>query len=215
MKNRKEQLWQSQEALTKAQDHLWVPQRRLEEVTLQRKEEEDQGLRCHGSSGWSKAHGGMQTHQAWTTTKNMLGSHHHSLGGLGGGYQDQPRQDGHKSQCALEDLSVKFAEMQQYIGNITTQYNTFQTEVMLAIQTLTHQQKQSVSVDGHGSAAPATPRASPQLAQSSQRKKPAKDKADGDDSPRKFMVGADDDDLLIDQLGQPSDVQRGLAQETL
>ena len=29
------------------------------------------------------------------------------------------------------------------------------------------------------------------------------------------MVGADDDDVLIDQLGQPSDVQRGVAQETL
>ena len=86
---------------------------------------------------------------------------------------------------------------------------------MLAIQTLTHQQKQSVSVDGHGSAAPVTPRASPQLVQSSQSKRPVKDKADEDDSPRKFMVGADDDDVLIDQLGQPSDVQRGLAQETL
>ena len=29
------------------------------------------------------------------------------------------------------------------------------------------------------------------------------------------MVGADDDDLLIDQLGQPSDLQRDLAQESL
>ena len=114
----------------------------------------------------------------------------------------QPRQDWHRSQCAVEDLSVKFAEMQKYIGNITTQYCTFQTEVMLAIHALTHQQKQSVSVDGHGSAVPVTPRA-PQMVQPSQSKRPAKNKADGDDSPRKFMVGADDDDLLIDQLGQP------------
>ena len=62
---------------------------------------------------------------------------------------------------------------------------------------------------------PVTPRASPQLLQSSQSKRPAGDKADGDDSPRKFMVGADDDDLLIDQLGQPSDLQPDLAQESL
>ena len=72
----------------------------------------------------------------------------------------QPCQDWHRSQSAVEDLSVKFAEMQKHIGNITTQCSTFQTEVMLAIQALTHQQKQNVSVDGHGSAAPVTPRAS-------------------------------------------------------
>ena len=61
------------------------------------------------------------------------------------------------------------------------------------------------------------PRASPnsQLLQSSQSKRPAGDKADGDDSPRKFMVGTDDDDLLIDQLGQPSDFKPDLAQESL
>ena len=86
---------------------------------------------------------------------------------------------------------------------------------MLSIQTLTNQQKQSASVDSCGPVVPVTPRASPQLVQSSQGKRPARDKADGDDSPRKFMVGADDDDLLIDQLGQPSDLQRNLAQESL
>ena len=81
---------------------------------------------------------------------------------------------------------------------------------MLAIQALTHQQKQSVSVDGHGSVAPVTPRAPPQPVQPSQSKRPARDKADGDDSPRKSLtvpsdvvVGADDDDLFIDQLDQP------------
>ena len=48
-----------------------------------------------------------------------------------------------------------------------------------------------------------------------EQKRPARDKADGDDSPRKLLtvpsdvvVGADDDDLFIDQLDQPSDVQR-------
>ena len=43
VKNRREQLWQSQQALVKAQDHLCELQRRLEEVMHQRKEEEDQG----------------------------------------------------------------------------------------------------------------------------------------------------------------------------
>ena len=125
----------------------------------------------------------------------------------------QPCQDWHRSQCAVEDLSVKFAEMQKHIGNITTQYSTFQTEVMLAIQALTHQQKQNGSVDGHGSAAPVTPRASPKPVL--QSKRPARDKAEGDESPRKcvtvpsdVVVGADDDDLCIDQLDHPSDVQR-------
>ena len=132
-----------------------------------------------------------------------------------GGYHYQPPQEWNKSQGAIEDLSTKFAEMQQYIGNITTQYSAFQAEVMLAIQTLTNQQKQSALVDCCGPPAPVTPRASPQLIQSAQSKRPARDKADGDDSPRKFMVGADDDDLLIDQLSQPSDLQRGLAQESL
>ena len=68
---------------------------------------------------------------------------------------------------------------------------------MLAIQTLTNQQKQSASVDFCSLAVPVTPRAPPQMVQSSQSKRPARDKADGDDSPRKFMVGADDDDLLM------------------
>ena len=213
MKNRREQLWQSQEALTKAQDHLWELQRRLEQVT-QRKEEEDQGddamdLQDGPGSWWDadspgsddvEEHARESSPQSWRSW---------------GGYHYQPRQEWHKSQCAIEDLSTKFAEMQQYIGNITTQYSTFQAEVMLAVQTLTNQQKQSASVDCCGLAAPVTPRASPQLVQSSQSKRPARDKADGDDSPRKFMVGADDDDLLIDQLGQPSDLQRGLAQESL
>ena len=87
---------------------------------------------------------------------------------------------------------------------------------MLAIQTLTNQQKQSAPIVSCGPV-PMTPRASPnsQLLQSSQSKRPAGDKADGDDSPRKFMVGTDDDDLLIDQLGQPSDFQPDLAQESL
>ena len=87
---------------------------------------------------------------------------------------------------------------------------------MLAIQTLTNQQKQSATIVSCGPV-PMTPRASPQpqLLQSSQSKRPAGDKADGDDSPRKFMVGTDDDDLLIDQLGRPSDLQPDLAQESL
>ena len=217
VKNRREQLWQSQQALAKAQDHLCELQRRLEEVMHQRKEEEDQGYDTmdfqDGCGSWWDAdspgldddeeHSREWSQQSWRSY---------------GGYQ--PRQDWHKSQCAVEDLSVKFAEMQNYIGNITTQYSTFQTEVMLAIQALTHQQKQNVSVDGHGSVAPVTPRASPKPAL--QSKRPARDKADGDDSPRKFVtvpsdvvVGADDDDLCIDQLDQPSDVQRGVEQELL
>ena len=160
VKNRREQLWQSQEALTKAQDHLWELQRRLEEVT-QRKEEDHQGYEAmdlqDGPDSWwdadspclddEEAHTRQFSPQSWRSW---------------GGYHYQPRQDWRKSQCALEDLSVKFAEMQQYTGHITTQYSTFQTEVMLAIQALTHQQNQSVSVDGHGAAAPVTPRASPQ-----------------------------------------------------
>ena len=132
------------------------------------------------------------------------------------GYSYQIRQDWHKPQDAVEELSTKVAEMQQFIGNITTQYSAFQAEVMLAIQTLTHQQKQNTSVEGQPSVAPVTPRASPKLAQSVQSKRPAGDKADGDDSPRKFMVGADgDDDLLIEQLGQSSDLQRGQVQDSL
>ena len=69
---------------------------------------------------------------------------------------------------------------------------------------------------------PVTPRAPPQPVQPSQSKRPARDKAYGDDSPRKsqtvpsdVVVDADDDVLLIVQLGQPSDVQRGVPQETL
>ena len=118
VKNRKEQLWQSQEALTKAQDHLWELQRRLDEVTLQRKEEKDQGYDAmdlqDGPGSWwdadspgsddNEEHARESSPQSWRSW---------------GGYQDQPRQDWHKSQCALEDLSVKFAEMQQFIGNIT------------------------------------------------------------------------------------------------
>ena len=91
---------------------------------------------------------------------------------------------------------------------------------MLAIQALTHQQKQNVSVDGHGSAAPVTPRASPKPVLLSKR--PTRDKAEGDDSPRKFVtvpsddvVGADDDDLRTDQSDHPSDVQRGAEQGLL
>ena len=160
------------------------------------------------------AHGGTRIHQV-RTMSNMLGSHRHrhSLGSLGG---YQPPQEWHRSQGAIEDLSTKFAEMQRYIGNITTQYSAFQAEVMLAIQTLTNQQKQGAPIVSCGPV-PMTPRASPnsQLLQSSQSKRPAGDKADGDDSPRKFMVGTDDDDLLIDQLGQPSDFQPDLAQESL
>ena len=112
----------------------------------------------------------------------------------------------------VRESSPQSWQMQQYIGNVTTQYSAFQAEVMLAIQKLTNQQKQSASIV---SPVPVTPRASPQLVQLSQSKRPAGDKADGDDSPRKFMVGADDDDLLIDQLAQPSDLQRNLAQESL
>ena len=106
VKNRKEQLWQSQEALTKAQDHLWELQRRLEEVTLQRKEEEDQGYDAmnlqDGPGSWwdtvspglddDEEHARESSPQSWRSW---------------GGYQDQSRQDWHKSQCALEDLSVK------------------------------------------------------------------------------------------------------------
>ena len=205
VKYRREQMWRSQEALTKAQDYLWELQRRLEQVT-QRKEEEDQGydsMDLQDGSWWDadspgsddvEEHARESSPQSWRSW---------------GGYHYQPRQEWHKSQGAIEDLSSKFAEMHQYIGNITTQYSA----VMLAIQTLTNQQKQSASVVS--CVVPVTPRASPQLVQSSQSKRPAGDKADGDDSPRKFMVGADDDDLLIDQLGQPSDLQRDLAQESL
>ena len=109
VKNRREQLWQSQEALTKAQDHLWELQRRLEEVTLQRKEEEDQGYDAmdlqDGPGSWwvadspglddDEEHARELSLQSWRSW---------------GGYQYQPRQDWHKSQCAVEDLSVKFAD---------------------------------------------------------------------------------------------------------
>ena len=141
LKNRREQLWQSQEALTKAQDHLWELQSRLEQVT-QRKQEEDQEYDTmdlqDGLGSWWDAdspglddveeHARESSPQSWRSW---------------GGYHYQPPQDWHKSQGAIEDLSAKFPEMQQYIGNITTQYSTFQAEVMSAIQTLTHQQKQS------------------------------------------------------------------------
>ena len=213
VKNRREQLWRSQEALTKAQDHMWELQRRLEQVT-QRKEE-DQGydsmdLQDGPGSWWDADSPGSDD-----VEEHARESSPHSWRSWGGyQYQYQPPQQCHKSQGAIEDLSTKFAEMQQYIGNITTQYSAFQAEVMLAIQTLTNQQKQSASVASCGPV-PVTPVASPQLIQLSQSKRLAGDKADGDDSPRKLMVGADDDDLLIDQLGQPSEFQRDLAQESL
>ena len=118
VKTRREQLWQSQEALEKARDHLWELQRRLEEVTQQRKEEEDQGyvamdLQDGPGSCWDADSPGLDDD----------GEHARELSPQSwrswGGYQ--PRQDWHKSQCAVEDLSVMFAEMQKYIGNITTQ----------------------------------------------------------------------------------------------
>ena len=213
VKNRREQVWRSQEALTKAQDHLWELQGRLEQVT-QRKEEEDQGYDSmdlqDGPGSWWDADSPGSDDVEHARESSSSPQSWQSWGGY------QPPQEWHRSQGAIEDLSTKFAEMQQYIGNITTQYSAFQAEVMLAIQTLTNQQKQSATIVSCGPV-PVTPRASPQpqLLQSSQSKRPAGDKADGDDSPRKFMVGADDDDLLIDQLGQPSDLQPDLAQESL
>ena len=89
---------------------------------------------------------------------------------------------------AIEDLLTKFAE-NQYIGNITTQNSVFQAEVMLAIQTLTNQQKQSATIVSCGPV-PMTPRASPQpqLLQLSQSKRPAGDKADGDDTESSWLV---------------------------
>ena len=167
-------------------------------------------VRFDGSSGWSWLLVGCRPTRFGRRRGTCSGVSWRSWGG----YHYQPPQEWHRSQGAIEDLSTKFAEMQQYIGNITTQYSAFQAEVMLVIQTLTNQQKQSAPIVYCGPV-PVTPRASPQLLQSSQSKRPAGDKADGDDSPRKFMVGADDDDLLIDQLGQPSDLQPDLAQESL
>ena len=118
VKNRREQLWQSQEALAKARDHLWELQRRLEELMQQRKEEEDQGYDAmdlqDGLGSWwiadstglddDEEHAREWSQQSWRSWC---------------GYQ--PCQDWHRSQCAVEDLSVKFAEMQKYIGNVTTQ----------------------------------------------------------------------------------------------
>ena len=59
----REQVCRSQEVCMKAQDHLWTLQCRLGLVAL-RKEEEDQGY-------VAMALGGMQTHQAPTTSKDM------------------------------------------------------------------------------------------------------------------------------------------------
>ena len=115
----------------------------------QRKEEEDQGydtmdLQDGFGSWWDADSPGLDDDEEHSREWSQQSWRSY------GGYQ--PREDWHRSQCAVEDLSVKFAEVQKYIGNITTQYSTFQTEIMLAIQALTHQQKQSVSVDGHGTA---------------------------------------------------------------
>ena len=143
--------------------------------------------------------GGMQTHQVWTARKYILGSGHNSLGGP----------------VMLDISHARIGRDRRVLSKIcrsslrrcknileTPRRSTvlFQTEVMLAIQALTHQQKQNVSVDGHGSAALVTPRASPKPVL--QSKRPARDKAEGDESPRKFLtvpsdvvVGADDDDL--------------------
>ena len=127
MKNRREQLWQSQEALTKAQDHLWELQRTLQQVT-QRKEEEDQGydtmdIQDGLGSWWEADSPGSDDVEEHARESSPL------FWRSWGGYQDQPRQEWHKSQCAIEDLSTKFGEMQQNIGNITTQYSAFQAEV--------------------------------------------------------------------------------------
>ena len=119
VKNRREQLWQSLEALSKAQDHLWELQRRLEEVSQQHKEEEDQGndamdLQDGPGSWWDADSPGLDDDEEHAQELSLQSWR------SWGGYQYQPRQDWHKSQCAVEDLSVKFAEMQKYIGNITT-----------------------------------------------------------------------------------------------
>ena len=73
----REQVWRSQVALTKAQDHLWGLQGRLEQVT-QRKEEEDQGY-------VAMALGGMQTHQAPTTSSDMTHQQKQSVSVVGCG----------------------------------------------------------------------------------------------------------------------------------
>ena len=51
VKNRREQLWQSQQALAKAQDHLCELQRRLEDVMHQQGRGGPR-VRYHGSAGW-------------------------------------------------------------------------------------------------------------------------------------------------------------------
>ena len=64
-----EQVYRSQEALTKAQDHLWEIQGRLEQVAIRTRR------RTKGMLLWLfrmvLALGGMQTHQAPTTSKDM------------------------------------------------------------------------------------------------------------------------------------------------
>ena len=137
VKNRKQRIWQEQEALTKDQDHLWELHRRLETL-MQRKDEEDQGYEAmdlqDGPGSWWDAdspdaddveeQAQVSSPQPWQSWD---------------GYCYPSRPSGHKSQVAVEELSSKVAEIQQFIGNITTQYSAFQAEVMLAIQTLTHQ----------------------------------------------------------------------------
>ena len=148
--------------------------------------------------------GGMQTHQVWTAKKYVLGSGHNSLGGP----------------MMLDISLVRIGTDRKVLSKICRSSLRRCKNILATIQALTHQQEQNVSIDGHGSAAPVTPRASPKPVL--QSKRPARDKADGDDSSRKFVtvpsdvvVGADDDDLCIDQLDHPLDVQRGVEQELL
>ena len=217
VKNRREQVWRSQEALTKAQDHLWELQGRLEQVT-QRKEEEDQGydsmdLQDGPGSWWDADSPGsddVEEHaresssspQSWQSLVWISLSATTGVAQVAGcnrGFVDQVCRDA--AVHWQHHDAVQCFPGGGHVGDSNPDKSA-EAECVYA------------SIVSCGPV-PVTPRASPQLLQSSQSKRPAGDKADGDDSPRKFMVGADDDDLLIDQLGQTSDLQPDLAQESL
>ena len=126
VKNRREQSWQSQQALAKSQDHLCELQLRLEDVKHQRKEEEDQGydtmdLQDGCTSWWDADSPGLDGEETHSREWSQQSWRSYDVG-------YQPHQDWHRSQSAVEDLSVKFVEMQKHVGNITTQYSSFQTK---------------------------------------------------------------------------------------
>ena len=199
---------------TKAQDHLWELQGRLEQVT-QRKEEEDQGYDFmdlqDGPGSWWEADltrfGRRRTCSGviviatvlavlgWISLSPTTGVA--QVAGCNRGFVDQVCRD-----AAVHWQHHDAVQCFPGGGHVGDSNPDKSAEAECAFRFLWPCPGDAASFNRSCYSCPRS-------------KRPAGDKADRDDSPRKFMVGADDDDLLIDQLGQPLDLQPDLAQESL